>query len=72
MPGGREAQARWRADFYRLRGTRCVADSQSTQSFGLRSIRTGFRVERGRCLRWTSRITVDGRTYVASVHRRYR
>lgn len=69
---GRQVQARWRADFYRLRGDRCVADSQSIQNFTLRSIKTGFRVSRGTCLRWTYRITVDGKAYTASVHRRYR
>lgn len=69
---GRQVQARWHADFYRLRGDRCIADSQSIQNFPLRSIRTGFRVSRGTCLRWTYRITVDGNSYTASVHRRYR
>ena len=69
---GRQVQARWRADFYRLRGGRCIAESQSTQFFPLRSISTGFRVGAGQCLRWTYRITVDGRSYSASVHRRHR
>jgi hypothetical protein len=70
----RSVQARWTGNFYRLRDGRCRDDGQSGPSSftARRTIRTGFRVGSGRCIRWTYEIQHDGLWYAASVTRGHR
>jgi hypothetical protein len=70
----RQITVRWTGNFYVTRNGRCRADGETKHSpfTAPRTIRTGFRVATGRCIRWTYEIEHDGRWFAASVMRSHR
>jgi hypothetical protein len=70
----RPVTVRWTGNFYVARNGRCRDDGETQHSpfTAPRTIRTGFRVETGRCIRWTYEIEHDGRWFAASVMRAHR